>query len=205
MNTRYELKDVDEILNIEGFFGGDQQWFEDILNSNYLTKKGCSVIAMTNYFIYIANTKREYAKLVPENLLGKRITKTEYIKFADMLSTFLKPKIYGVPFLFPMNNGIRKYAKKNGMSLVAQNYNFTWKIRNIVTYIIGAIANGYPVLMLTLNHKNPDVKFHWVTITSIYYDDSWKIECSNWGTKRVYDLEKWFKEKSLYKGLIYYQ
>lgn len=137
--------------------------------------------------------------------MGKRITKTEYIKFADMLSTFLKPKIYGVPFLFPMNNGIRKYAKKNGMSLVAQNYNFTWKIRNIVTYIIGAIANGYPVLMLTLNHKNPDVKFHWVTITSIYYDDCWKIECSNWGVKRVYDLEKWFKQKSLYKGLIYYQ
>lgn len=205
MDTRYELKDVDRILNIEGFFGGDQQWFEDVLHSNYLTKKGCSVIAITNFFIYIANTKKEYAKLVPENFIDSPITKTDYIKFADKLSTFVKPKIYGVPFLFPMNIGIRKYAKKNGMSLVAQNYNFTWKIRNIVTYIIGAIANGYPVLMLTLNHKNPDVKFHWVTITAIYYDDSWKIECSNWGAKRVYDLEKWFKEKSLYKGLIYYQ
>ncbi|WP_242432399.1 hypothetical protein [Finegoldia magna] len=39
MDTRYELKDVDRILNIEGFFGGDQQWFEYVLHSNYLTKK----------------------------------------------------------------------------------------------------------------------------------------------------------------------
>ena len=49
MDTRYELQDVDKILSIEGFFGGDQQWFEDVLHSNYLTKKGCSVIAKFSY------------------------------------------------------------------------------------------------------------------------------------------------------------
>ena len=101
-NIRYELKDVDKILNIEGFYGGDQQWFEDILHSKYLTKKACSVIAFTNFLIYIANTKKEYAKLVPENFIGSPINKTDYIKFADKLSTFVKPKIYGVPFLLSL-------------------------------------------------------------------------------------------------------
>jgi hypothetical protein len=61
--------------------------------------------------------------------------------------------------------------------------------------------------MVTWNHNNGDFDYHWVTITHYvkYIDDTRYVTTSNWAEQEVYNLDTWFNDSSLYKGIICFE
>ncbi|NMB09788.1 MAG: hypothetical protein GX982_03745 [Tissierellia bacterium] len=196
------LDNFDDIMNIEGNYGGSQEWFLEFGDSKYLRDKGCGIIAATNTISYMANTKDKYKLFTDYNKSIK-----SYLNLAFELQQYIKATPLGVFTIWQMNRGIKKFSKTKGIRLLPMKNIWKWTVENSYQYIKSGLIYGSPVLMLTWNSKIKSLANHWVSITGIkkYENGEIYIKVSNRGRVEEYNFKDWFYTPSLYKGLIYYQ
>lgn len=199
---KIELSDFDKVLNIEGNYGGNQDWFLEYGKSEYLKNKGCGIIAAANAISYMAITNNKYKIFTDYDNSIKN-----YLDLAFELQTYIKASPLGVFTVWQMNRGVKKFSKNKGVRLLPMKNIWKWTVENSYQYIKSGLIYGAPVLMLTWNSEIKSLANHWVCITGIkkYEDGNIFIRVSNKGKMEVYNFVDWFYTPSLYKGLIYYQ
>ena len=190
-----------EFFKIDKYYGGKQEWLHE---SGYISKKkadrSCGVAAAANLVLYLARENPEFRRLYD----GKN--KEDYIELMRKLYTFLKPRFYGVPTIRKMRNGILNFAASKGILLKPYSKIWIFSKKDSSDFIKKAILQGHPVLLLTWNFPDPQLKNHWVTVTGWNEKDGEEfIMVSNWGYRRTYSYTKWNNEKSLFKGALYFQ
>ena len=106
-----------------------------------------------------------------------------------------------------MKRGFISFARSKGIVLRAETVSMRSSKSVIIAFIKEALKKDYPIMMLTWNTAQPHLKYHWVTITG-YFKDSKGVSfvtTSNWGSREVFNLDRWLDGKSFYKGLIYFK
>ena len=89
-------------FNIEGEYGGNQNWFYDPM----MRLGGCAAIATCDLCIYL-NLYRENKHLYPFNI--DSLQKKDYIKFSKIMKKYLHPRVKGINTLQLYIDGFRSY------------------------------------------------------------------------------------------------
>lgn len=191
-----ELKQ--EYLLVDRWYGGNQEW---LYKSNHISSKNadrsCGVAAAANMIQYLARKNPNYRNLYD----GCNIE--DYTYLMKDLYSILKPRFYGIPTIRKMENSIRKFANDRGVDLKSYSKRIVLNKEDASNFIKQALLEGYPVLLLTWNSLEPELKNHWVTVTGWQEIEGEEFMIvSNWGEKKSYSYTKWIKEKSI-KGLLY--
>ncbi|MDY0236123.1 MAG: hypothetical protein RBR71_08850 [Gudongella sp.] len=189
-----------EFFKIDKWYGGKQEWLSE---AGYISKKkadkSCGVAAAANLLQYLVRENSELEKLSYGH------SKESYIELMIKLYQFLKPRFYGIPTIRKMKKGILNYVASKGGHLKAYSKIWIFCHRDRTEFIKEAILNGYPVLLLTWNFPDPQLKNHWVIVTGWEEIDSEEfMVVSNWGYKKTYSYTNWINQKSLFKGALYF-
>lgn len=199
---RINLKDHKEFINIEGNYGGYQDWlFTEKLQGKFWANRACGVVAAGNIAYYL--TKHHNKKLYNYKDLSIR----EFTLFLNQISKFIKPRIYGIPSISYMSENFKRFARSKDVILKANTIDMKLPNYIIISFIKKALRENYPIMMLTWNTKIKTLKYHWVTITG-YFKDTYGnnfIITSNWGKRKIFKLDDWLNEMSIYKGLVYFK
>jgi hypothetical protein len=189
-----------EWFKIDKWYGGKQEWLHEVA---YISKKksdkSCGVAAAANIIQYLAKENPEFQSLYNGN------SKEEYIELMIGLYTFLKPRFFGIPTIRKMKKAILNFAASKQIHLKARSKIWIFNQKDRSNFIKEAILKGHPVLLLTWNFPDPQLKNHWVTVTGWEEIDGEEfIIVSNWGYKKTYSYTKWMNERSFYKGALYF-
>lgn len=134
------------------------------------------------------------------------VTKENFVDQALLLYKFIHPRVYGIPTLGVMIKGLNQYARSKKIKIVTYPLVKPRHILETVAYIKKGLSQDAPIMMLTWNTQIPHLKYHWVTITGYYMgvDGNHYVVISNYGKKEIININQWVKEKSIYKGLLYF-
>lgn len=197
------LKEYKDFVRINDlYYGGSQMWlYLEKLRSKFWANRSCGVVAAGNTLVHMAMYKMGFEKLYEYPSISKR----EYINFVNEIYDYLKPTVFGVYNLHKMDKGIKKFAKKKSIILESRSIVGYKDIVDVVNFIKSGLESNCPVMMLTWNNKNKELKYHWTTITGYIKDSKGSyIIISNWGEEKRVSLDEWVNKRSLYKGLIYF-
>lgn len=127
--------------------------------------------------------------------------------YLNEIFLFICPRIYGIPTLYHMKRGFIKFAKSKNIEVQAVEINIKLPKQEVIELLKKALKNNYPVMMITWNTKNTNLRNHWITITGFYLDQNNNnfIITSNWSKRQIYNFDDWLKEKVMYKGLLYFK
>lgn len=192
----YLKGDRDFVTIDRRYYGGDQDWLsEEKQISKFWSDRACGVIAACNIFYYMSKPAEA------------EITKKDFVDQAVLLYKFITPRVYGIPTVGVMKRGVRRYAKTQGMDVISYSLVKPKDLMETTEFIKGGLTKNSPILMLTWNTKLPNLIYHWVTITGYYMESNNKhyITISNYGIRETISLDQWVQEKSIYKGLLYFQ
>lgn len=197
------LKGYNDFVKIDNIhYGGYQGWLSKEGHiSKFWSNRACGLISATNIFYYMGAYHK--GSISPKKI---NISKENFIDFALYLYKFIKPRIYGIPTIPIMIKGMNNYAKTMGIELTPFLLINPLTKSETIEYIKDGLRKNYPIMMLTWNTNQRNLKYHWVTITGYYKDIEEKnyILTSNWAKKENFSLDEWFDDKSLYKGLVYF-
>jgi hypothetical protein len=198
----YTAVDPDNFY-IDGSYGGEQQWLADYgYISQFWADRSCGVAAAANVAWYLGKNK-----LWAYTLYGNRPdTEAAFTENMYDIYGYLSPAIWGMPDLSTMRSRFVDFAQSRKVSLFPVIDDSPWTIVNVSNYIMDGLNYGCPVLMVTWNSDIEDLEYHWVTITKYYTSSGTRyVTTSNWGRRRVYNLDIWFSSGSIYQGVQYFK
>ena len=134
------------------------------------------------------------------------ISKDNFLAYSMEIYKFIKPKFYGIPTVSVMKKGLKRFAKSINLEFKSYELINPSNAFQTVQFIKRAMTKNKPVMMITWNTNTKNLKNHWVTITGYYKDLSGEnfVVTSNWGRKEVFSIDKWLEDRSVYKGLLYF-
>ncbi len=229
------------------YYGGDQAWF----SRNTAFKGGCGPVCGANILTVLADRNPKFQELLDITIDDKHfITQEDYLKMMKAIYKKMYPlevpvissiydkcsrtnKIFRyIPTTFGVTmphftRGVLRYARSKNIYLQYRSRSslFCSYTRGL-TFIKLALANGYPVVLLTTNSKFPfttyerpymttgtkqTMKRHFVTITGIKETDnsnSPEITITTWGktgTIAYEDLYRsWNSIRSFGSAMLYF-
>lgn len=188
----YELKNYKNFVNIEGSFGVNQHWLELFL-SKKKSSRSCAVAAMANLIEYELRDSINYNN------------RNKVVDLMLQLYKIIKPQVWGVPFMRYIFKGLKRYSMRNNLNVEMVKFKGKFTLKSVEDFLIKAIENDSPPLLLTWNHPDGAFKYHWITITRIFYkDNKTYINFSSWGDNYTRDLEEYLNSKSLHRELAYF-
>lgn len=191
------LENYNEFVKIDNvYYGGNQTWLSlENHISIFQSDRSCGVIAATNTFLYMIRDNKSI-----------NISKKSFLEQALDIYKYITPRFYGIPTISTMARGLKGYYRSINLEIKTSQLINPSKTLETIQFIKKALANNSPILMITWNTKIPNLKNHWVTITGYYRTTLGEhfVVTSNWGRKEVFSLDNWIKDKSLYKGMLYY-
>lgn len=199
---KISLKGEKNFVNIEGNYGAYQNWlYTEKYKKKFWADRSCGVAAAGNIGYYL--TKNHKKPLYYYN----DITIKNFTLFLNDIYKYIRPRFYGISTIGHMRRGFIKFAKSRGLSLQAETISMRSSNDSIISFIKVGLKKDYPIMMLTWNTKQAHLKYHWVTITGYFKDDGGNnfVITSNWGSREVFNFDKWLDERSFYKGLIYFK
>lgn len=198
------LSDYENFINIDNrYYGGNQKWLHmENYRKKFWSDRSCGVVAAANSLIYMSSHKSYFIGLYKY----KDLSKGNFTKFANDLYKHIKPAIYGVHTLNKLSRGVESFAETQGFTIRSKKLSKPGNINSTIMFLNEGLKKDYPVLMLTWNSKIKNLNYHWVTITGYYktVEGKYFIITSNWGKKQVFPLDDWLKDRSCYKGLLYF-
>ncbi|PID82532.1 MAG: hypothetical protein CSB16_00810 [Clostridiales bacterium] len=118
------------------------------------------------------------------------------------ISEFFKIRFYGVSSIDSFASYFEDFAKSRGVNLKRIMLKGFSK-NTVLEYVGASLDRDIPVVMITWNNRNSDLRNHWITITGLYSESGTNLMVtSNWGEKRTYDFDEWYDSFSLYKGIV---
>lgn len=192
----------DNKMKVDFYYGGKQDWLR---TQNYvpelMANKSCGAAVISNICHYMSYSDVRFKKIVNKPLNNKE----SYTFFMNEIYEAIRPKIWGVPSIGLIVYRFRTFAKKQGIKLDYKKLIVTGNLEEVVLFIKEALGKDIPLALITWNSKNKELSNHWVTVTGIYKEDNeYYFVTSNWGKKKVYNLNTWVKQYSIYKGILYF-
>lgn len=198
------LTNHESFVNVNNlYYGGFQKWlYTEKLNLKFWADRSCGITAAANSVVHMTMYKPRIQTLYPYPSLSK----TDFTRFMNDIFIYIKPNIMGIPTLRQMERGLKSFAKSRSIRLESKYLSMPKNIDDTIKFIKDGLMINSPILMLTWNSKVENLKFHWVTITGYIKNMDGKsyVITSNWAGKEIFPLDEWIKEKSLYRGLIYF-
>lgn len=198
-----DIKKELEYFEIDGAFGGNQDWFTNVV----MNIGGCAAATACDCCIYFAKLKG-LKKLYPFDI--ERLSKEDYKSFSQMMKPYIKPRVGGVKKLSWFIAGFQKYIRDIGADGLVDMAEFcgTQTVKEAESFIKTQIKYDMPVPVLLLQHKDKaqfkDYIWHWFLIVGYgQADGDFKIKTATYGEAVWFSLrELWetgFAEKG---GLI---
>lgn len=194
------------IINQKSFeigdsFGGKQNWLsEKGVLTKFWSDRSCGVVAAANIIKFMSENHPDKGNLYQGS------EKDDFINLMIELYKYLTPKVWGIPTISKMGNGIESYSRDRGVNVKIHYCSWLIDSDEGSKFIRQGLASNSPVLLLTWNHSDKDFRNHWVTVTGwdIIYGEEY-MTVSNWGERKTYSYRDWIMGKSLYKGAIYFE
>ena len=190
-----------EYFMIDGEFGGNQDWFTNIV----MNVGGCGAATACDSCIYLAKYKG-MKKLYPFDL--EQMDKEAYKKFSQIMKPYIRPRVQGVKKPEWYIEGLAKY-----ISDVNEKYGTDYQIDMEKFDGTGTaeeaeqIDKGLPVPYLMLRHLNvekyKDFIWHWFLVVGYEKNEQgmW-IDVATYGEKVRLDLMELWKTGCEEKGGI---
>ena len=196
------FKIYDEI-NQSTYYGGDQEWY----TKKWRRLAGCGPTAVSNILYYLSRTQLDSGSN------ESPITKSGFISLMEEVWKYVTPKLGGISSTKMLCDGILGYAKSKARTVKIDFIDVPKKkltrpeFRQLLTFLNEALRNDLPVAFLNLNQGTEKVLYswHWVTITSLEYEDDGSVAFANIldeGVVKKVDLAQWFLSTSLGGGFV---
>lgn len=148
-------------FQIEGYHGGDQNWFGDWM----MKIGGCAAVTTCDLCIYMSK-RNDNINLYPYdiNLLSKK----DYINFSKIMKPYLKPRVGGINTLKLYMDGFEKYMndnKEDSLSLIP--FSGENSLESAIKIIKEQMEKDIPIPYLLLKHKNRslhNISWHWFLV-----------------------------------------
>ena len=197
-SSRKEL----EYFNIEGSYGGNQDWFWDFM----MKAGGCAAVTACDCCIYFDIYKG--TNLYPYE--SSNLTKKDYIRFGMDMKPHLRPRWSGIDTLELYTNGFQEYLSCRSCDAFGMiPFHGTRKFQDAGKVLREQIDKGIPVPYLLLKHKNPafrDYEWHWFLMTGYeMHEDKCMVKAVTYGSWEWIDFEElWNTGYQRRGGMILY-
>lgn len=159
-------KELDYYI-IDGSVGWNQDWFTDW----WMHVGGCGAVTACDLSIYLARNKGLSA-LYPYDPMD--ISKADFLSFAEIMKTFLRPRHNGIDRLDIYVDGYNDYLKDRGVeSILVDGIEGERPAEEAWDIVKDTIADGIIIPVLLLRHEDrafDDYEWHWFNIAG--YDDN---------------------------------
>jgi hypothetical protein len=179
-------------------YGCHQKWLADEGVSAWRANRSCGVAAAANALAYMSSHVPGMERLYP----GQGLALEQFRKFEKSLFEALQPLPTGVASIGHFRLGVERYARSMGVKLRAKALRNPKNAAQAELFLAGALQNERPVCLLTWNAGQKDLRWHWICITRL---EGESMVSSNWSSMRSYSLPAWVGERSLSKGLVYFE
>ena len=203
-----------EYFAIEGAFGGNQDWFSNVV----MNMGGCAAATACDSCIYFAKYMGMRA-LYPYDI--NNLTKEDYKRFSQVMKPYIRPRVGGVRKLSWYVDGFSKYIAAVQAKLDIEEAGFLnirmQEISGDVEYaeayrrIKSQIDAGLPVPYLMLKHKNEkgpleDYIWHWFILAGYEKkEDDLLVRAISYGEHKWFSLkEMWDTGYDKKGGMILY-
>ena len=195
-----------EYFMIDGEFGGNQDWFTNIV----MNVGGCGAATACDSCIYLAKYKG-MKKLYPFDL--EQMDKEAYKKFSQIMKQYILQRVQGVKKTEWYIEGLAKYIsdvnEKYGTDyqIDMEKFDGTGTAEEAEKIICEQIDKGLPVPYLMLRHLNvekyKDFIWHWFLVVGYEKNEQgmW-IDVATYGEKVRLDLMELWKTGCEEKGGI---
>lgn len=150
-----------DYFKIDGGYGGNQSWFEDIT----MKIGGCAAVAACDSCICL-DRLREEAGLYPFD--RNRVSQEDFLRFAAGMKPYLRPRLGGVSRLDIFIKGMRRYLKGIGeRDMRVEGFSGKGSTEEACSLFIRQIDEGYPVPYLNLLHRDEEFRsyqWHWFVL-----------------------------------------
>lgn len=153
-----------QYFEIEGAFGGNQDWFTNIV----MNIGGCAAATACDCCIYLG-LRRGLEELYPYDV--HRLTSEDYVRFSQRMKPYIRPRIQGVRklewFIEGFDAYVRDVNKASGREIKLRFGAFpgSRSYEEARELVIRQIEKGYPIPCLLLKHrlaeKYKDYIWHW--------------------------------------------
>lgn len=168
-----------DYINIEGAYGGNQNWFKDFM----IRFGGCAAISACDTSIYLAATFPELLDLSP--IKSKEVAKEDFMKFGKRMKKYLRPRATGISKISLFEKGFSRYAESVGTKIEIDALEGTRPYEEAEAFVKTKIDEGICISYLLLRHKDKafeDFTWHWFTLTGYEMTDSELfVFFSSWG------------------------
>ncbi|MDF2942497.1 MAG: hypothetical protein K0S01_1355 [Herbinix sp.] len=179
--------------NIKTGYGGNQEWF----GQNWKRQAGCGSTSGANLVAYYATVDTSLAKLYKGNSIS--FNQIEYVQVMDEMFTYMKPNIFGYPYIHKFSEQFVKFCGEHGVKMEARIIKKYRSTEEAFQFVKEQIDAGQPIALLVLFHRARQLKddnWHWMTITG-YIEDNEKnitqIIRSNYGKREIVDAKVLFE------------
>lgn len=198
-----------EYFTIEGAFGGNQDWFTNVV----MHIGGCAAATACDCCIYLA-LRKNLGILYPYS--ADRLTKKDYISFSQRMKPYIRPRVSGVKKVEWFIDGFEKYiedVKAGNMDMTDESsvkvnmevfsgersYEEAWDM------IVGQINAGYPVPYLLLRHQKAerykDYIWHWFLLVGYEEkEDDLFVKTATYGESDTFSFRELWDTRCAEKG-----
>lgn len=199
-----------EYFTIDGAFGGNQDWFTNIV----MNMGGCAAATACDCCIYLA-LRKGMKYLYPYSI--QELTKEDYISFSQRMKPYIRPRIGGVKKVEWFIDGFERYTKdikdagmrKNtadvsgGISMKVFSGEKSYEKAR--TMVLTQIDAGYPIPYLLLRHKKTekykDYIWHWFLLTGYEVKgDDLLVKTATYGESDSFSLRELWDTGCMEKG-----
>ncbi len=175
-------------------YGGNQEWFSE----NIKRKAGCGCTCGTNLAAYYASNYPETAGIYDGDC--NKFEQGEYLKAMEEMYHYMKPGLFGYPYVKKFGKQFIKFCKEHGVETEAKFSHGFRCVDEALSFVKDSINSGNPVALLILFHRARALKednWHWVTITGYTGNENNKMDdeiiLSNCGERQTVSAHQLFE------------
>ena len=198
--------EIYDVLRETTTYGPNQSWFSD----HWLRASGCGPTSASFVFSYLAFTRPELRELYR----GADLTRKEFVKQMESLSTYIVPGKMGVYKVEMYVDGATRFATEHGITLFSHTFPVDelqagWRtdFKGLSEFVRSGLESDSPIGFLVLS-KGKEYRlqdWHWITITEAEItDDQIIATATDEGRKITFDLGLWYQTSRRSGALVYF-
>ncbi len=197
-------KELPHFNTVDGAYGGSQEWCMDF----WMNRGGCAAVTACDSSLYFLLHRNRTGLLYPYD--ANRVTRQDYVRYADVMRPYLRPRRKGIHRLSVYIDGMGRYLREHGeKDIIMTPWPGRRSFRDTKDVVKRQIDDGWPIPCLTLKHRRRSVNdyvWHWFLLNG--YEEtkaSLAVKAVTFGTWRWLDLrELWDTGYAKKGGLILY-
>lgn len=180
------MKRVLPHFKIEGFYGGSQDWCQDL----WMKMGGCGAVTMCDCCLYLDHYKG--TAFYPFD--RKKLTRSDYVSFAMQMKPYLRPRIAGINRTELFVKGAQRFLREKQCSEIRLiSFSGRHSPEEARQAVIEQIDAGFPIPYLNLLHRDPsfqNYQWHWFLLNGYEtHGDRLMVRAVTYGGWRWLDFD----------------